>query len=302
MTHLCYTLEETASRLNLSETVLVRLSQYFKVPKSAYEEVGYLSFKGDLAFSDMDITFFRQVKERLLAGENLEEVKSRMRQDPETPRTAAEMPSEPALPSPQQSVPLIDPPAPAVTTRTAATANPTPPPRSQEAPRAQAHPASMEASRQTSIQAEASEAASSSELREVNSRQSFQKAAEISFARYKSHHQTGLGKVFEKMLKDVGATAAKQKEVALATLRPLNITFNRPSSYPLPPEPKSKQKKQASKPMLKPNNAERPLPPANEWEHTIAVALHQPRRLNPALQQAAQQLKEHSLQTPPTHS
>ena len=35
MTHLCYTLEEAAERLNLSETVLVRLSQYFKVPKAA---------------------------------------------------------------------------------------------------------------------------------------------------------------------------------------------------------------------------------------------------------------------------
>src|SRR4051794_19897343 len=109
MTHLCYTLEETADRLNLSETVLVRLSQYFKVPKSAYEDIGYLSFKGDLAFSDQDIAFFRQVKERLLAGENLEEVKGRMRTEPlETlpsrqPDSAAMHAAENAAPAPERT-------------------------------------------------------------------------------------------------------------------------------------------------------------------------------------------------------
>lgn len=81
MTHLCYTLEEAARKLKFSETVLVRLSQYFKVPRAAYEETGYLSFKGDLMFSDPDLAFFQQVKERLVAGQSLEEVKRRMRDE-----------------------------------------------------------------------------------------------------------------------------------------------------------------------------------------------------------------------------
>ena len=81
MTHLCYTLDEAGKRLDMSETVLVRLSQFFKVPENAYEAAGYLSFKGDLLFSDQDIAFFRQVKERLLAGESLNDVKSRIRPD-----------------------------------------------------------------------------------------------------------------------------------------------------------------------------------------------------------------------------
>ena len=78
MTQLCYTLEEAAEKLNISETVLVRLSQYFKVPSTAYEEVGYLSFKGDLVFTEPDLAFFRRVKEALVAGESLEQVKQKL--------------------------------------------------------------------------------------------------------------------------------------------------------------------------------------------------------------------------------
>lgn len=78
MTQLCYSLEEAALKLNLSETVLVRLSQYFKVPAAAYEEAGYLSFKGDLVFPEPDLAFFRKVKERLVAGDSLEEAKRKL--------------------------------------------------------------------------------------------------------------------------------------------------------------------------------------------------------------------------------
>jgi hypothetical protein len=81
-TQLCYSLDEAAQTLNLSETVLVRLSQYFKVPASAYEEVGYLSFKGDLVFSEPDLVFFRQVKECLVAGDTLEQARQKVRQGP----------------------------------------------------------------------------------------------------------------------------------------------------------------------------------------------------------------------------
>jgi hypothetical protein len=77
-TQLCYSVEEAAQALNLSETVLVRLSQYFKVPAAAYEEVGYLSFKGDLIFSEPDLAFFRQIKERLVAGDTLEQAKQKV--------------------------------------------------------------------------------------------------------------------------------------------------------------------------------------------------------------------------------
>jgi hypothetical protein len=78
MTQICYSLEEAAQKLNLSETILVRLSQYFKVPAAAYEEAGYLSFKGDLLFSEPDLAFFRRVKECLVAGDSLEQAKQKV--------------------------------------------------------------------------------------------------------------------------------------------------------------------------------------------------------------------------------
>ena len=92
MTNLFYSLDEAARELDISETVLVRLSQTLRVPETAYEETGYLSFKGDLSFSDHDISFFRQVKQRLLAGETLEDIKRRIHnpeplQVPQPPQT-----------------------------------------------------------------------------------------------------------------------------------------------------------------------------------------------------------------------
>lgn len=76
MTEICYSSDEAAEKLGVSETVLVRLSQYFKIPVDAYESEGFLSFKGDLSFSEQDIRFFRMVRERLLEGESLEDVKT----------------------------------------------------------------------------------------------------------------------------------------------------------------------------------------------------------------------------------
>ncbi len=81
MTTLCYTLDEAARKLGWSETVLVRMSQYFKVPENAYEESGFLSFKGDIDFTDADIHFFNRVKEHLLAGDSLSNIKRRMVRD-----------------------------------------------------------------------------------------------------------------------------------------------------------------------------------------------------------------------------
>lgn len=81
MTQLCYSIEEAAKMVDMSEPVLVRLSQFFKVPESGYEDVGYLSFKGDLVFTDADIHFFKQVKERILQGETIETIRDRIRFD-----------------------------------------------------------------------------------------------------------------------------------------------------------------------------------------------------------------------------
>jgi hypothetical protein len=74
-THIFYELPQAAEQLDMSETVLVRLSQYFKIPALAYEEEGYLSFKGELLFSEPDIRFFKMVKERLMSGATLPQVK-----------------------------------------------------------------------------------------------------------------------------------------------------------------------------------------------------------------------------------
>lgn len=78
MTQVCYSLEDAADKLGVSQTVLVRLSQYFKMPADAYEEAGYLSFKGELTFLERDIHFFKEVRERLLEGENLESIKQHL--------------------------------------------------------------------------------------------------------------------------------------------------------------------------------------------------------------------------------
>lgn len=79
MSYLCYSLDEAAKQLGMSETVLFRLSQFLKIPASAYDDVGYIAFNGDLSFNDSDLSFFKQVKERLLKGETLETIKQRMK-------------------------------------------------------------------------------------------------------------------------------------------------------------------------------------------------------------------------------
>ncbi|MGE0199756.1 MAG: hypothetical protein AB7P76_02170 [Candidatus Melainabacteria bacterium] len=79
MSYLCLTLPEAAKALDMTETVLVRLSQYFRVPEDAYDSIGTLSFRGDLKFSDPDLTFFRQVKHCIVAGETLDQIKERLK-------------------------------------------------------------------------------------------------------------------------------------------------------------------------------------------------------------------------------
>ncbi len=266
MTHLCYSLEEASERLGLSETVLVRLSQYFKVPRAAYEEAGYLSFKGDLAFSDQDIAFFQQVKERLLAGETLDTVRSRMREDA--------VPISPRRPTPK-------------------TPGATKP-------------------------AEADWQASSlpmAPLAEVQDRAPYEQAAEESFQRYKSKHRAGLGKVFENMLKEVGAVADAMKPAA--SERPIKATV-RPRVKPLHsersgltgsaakssglPGPELMQLEQALLPFQSARNQKQDsrlwqaAPQVDEsWDEMIREAASRPRTLNAHLKNAATLLRNRAL-------
>lgn len=183
MTNICYTLEEAAEKLKFSETVLVRLSQYLKVPRAAYGESGYLSFKGDLAFSEQDLAFFTQVKERLLMGESLDDVKNRMPQyvASQVAGPGAGVQSETVGPvqingDPRSAVPEAFDQEPDVLGGIAITAPGELPP-----------------------------------MREIQDRKPYEKAAEKSFERYKSMHRSGIGKVFENMLKEVGGPQPTRK-------------------------------------------------------------------------------------------
>jgi hypothetical protein len=285
MTHLCYTLEEAAEKLNLSETVLVRLSQYFKVPRSAYEEVGYVSFKDDLSFSDPDITFFRQVKERLLTGESLDEVKARIREEaplPSPARLTYEPTPEPAISYHYEEI--------AQTQPTAL------PPLTESLP-----PVAPEPSPPLPP------------LQEVMDRAPYEKAAQKSFERYKHVHRTGLGKVFENMLKEVGGSG-KAKSAKTPSFRPLRNKVepaqpdraNRQDSV-LPFKPRLARTEQAPASTSPP-----PAPPRTggnlwnrttgqdaAWEEIIQQASRQPRALNTHLKTAAALLRERVLQQPP---
>lgn len=217
MTHLCYTLDEAAQRLNLSETVLVRLSQYFKVPRAAYEELGYLSFKGDLTFSDADIAFFGQVKSHLLAGESLDEVKSRMRaEQPVSPGVSLDS-TQPVTSTPASfQDTLADTDAPqqdeAGDPFAASFSEPTPDARNIPAPEP---------------------------LQAIQDRTPYEQAAAESFERYKSAHRTGLAKVFEKMIREVGGAQSdpERKREALPHPRPLRGHEHETAPPETPPSP-----------------------------------------------------------------
>ena len=286
MTHLCYTLEEAAEKLNLSETVLVRLSQYFKAPKVAYEEVGYLSFKGDLAFSDQDIAFFQQVKERLLAGESLDEVKGRIRENA-------------ILTLPAQSEKFQD-----ALTQTQGWPSLTETTRSQSSPQNAVRDAAQE------------NMLISARMREIEDRTVYEQAAEKSFERYKSMHRTGLGRVFENMLKEVSGVGKKQ--ASHPKLKPLRDKVPEPD---LPSEATSKIRNDSILPFKSlrqhaetapgnyPSAASKPpspilprgprgqggVPNDAAWEQIIQQAVQQPRTLNSHLKNAAALLRDRAL-------
>lgn len=267
MTHLCYTLEEAADKLKLTETVLVRLSQYFKVPGAAYEESGYLSFKGDLAFTEQDIDFFRQTKERLLLGESLEEVKSRMRE----PLASAQK-SPPSNEEPRFAAHLT-----------------------QSGGGSQAHQAHAPSVTQPDALRSPAEP-----MREIQDRQPYEKAAEQSFERYKSVHRTGLGRVFENMLKEVGVTRNEQKTETSLNFRPMRTKKEQeaggssPLERLLPFQRGTEAVVQDSS--SKKVTAKRTSAAADPtWEQLLKQAVHQPRSLNSHLKGAAALLRERAI-------
>lgn len=259
MTQLCYTLDEAAQALGLSETILVRLSQYFKIPAAAYDNVGYLSFKGDLVFMDADLQFFRQVKERLVTGESLEEVKQRI----------------------QSQIPL----------NTAL--NPTP---------------------INGPQAVSGNPASSIELNEIEDTTPYKKAAEQSFERYKhTHHRSGLSRVFENMMKEVGSG---QKKTATPQAKPMRNKIETSSaSQPTQPKdrllPFSRSKQSAAKAATEQLSYSTPNRYATHptwassaqdlsWDRIVDDAKKRPRIWSQQLQSMALYLRQTAIK-PPEH-
>lgn len=263
MTHLCYTLEEAAEKLKLTETVLVRLSQYFKVPKAAYEESGYLSFKGDLAFTETDIDFFRQAKERLLLGESLEFIKNRIREH-------EPLPASMKMPPPAGNF-------------------------AEHLSQGQ-NSGSQKGVTPASQDFLASIKPVGEPLREIQDSQPYEKAVEISFERYKSVHRTGLGRVFENMLKEVGVTRSDDKNSdASPDFRPLKPKTAQ-SAGRLPLERllpfQRDEAEPALAPLAKPTGKRGQSKEDSSWEQLLKQATHQPRTLNSHLKGAAALLRE----------
>ncbi len=292
MNHLCYTQQETANRLNISETVLVRLSQYFKVPANAYEAIGAMSFKDDLAFSDQDILFFRQVKERLLAGETLEAVKGRVQT---TGRATGINPTDAkSNNSASFAAHLIEAdqaPMPVSTPKVSLKPNAMPPKAIDRLRFATAKPGLTNPVPPIIQPSAGSGATASPNLLEIVNPHSFQDAADQSFEQYKSQHRSGLGigKVFEKMLQDVRGTVPKKNTLNNA-LPPWRMQIHFP-----------KRLSEASEQALVPEAPEfiaveqtvKPFSPFGSLENLLHEAT--PRRLPATLTHAALRLKEKAL-------
>ncbi len=287
MTVVFYNLEEAAEQLKFSETVLVRLSQYFKVPQVAYEQSGYLSFKGDLAFSEQDLAFFARIKERLVLGESLDAIKEELSQFPHTQWVAY------LTGRPEAGIPV-------------AVAQP---PHESEGltPEVLGGVSQM-------VPGELPP------MREIQGRQPYEKVAAQSFERYKSMHRNSLGKVFENMLKEVSSASVESRPASvLPGFRPV-----RPKSGGGVSAPKSGKELQREA-LLPFHQADQPAPygrgglhateltgqplnktrgsvatPATDavWQDMIQQATHTPRSLDSSLKNAAQLLRARTLGQP----
>jgi hypothetical protein len=204
-THICYGLEEAAGQLQLSESILLRLSQFFRVPSDAYEDVGSMSFKADPVFYEAEMAFFLEVKKRLLAGETLQQLKKnppRLKKSfpqPEmlnsNPNTGSSQAKKPGLASPslRSGTPLSN---------TLNSLNR----RQRDSSQLQGLSPVEDRSQGNSV--------ASSELREIPSDEHMlSRVADDRFKQYKKKNGGfGLKKVFQKLLKDLGMTEAQGVE------------------------------------------------------------------------------------------
>ena len=297
MTNTYYTLEEAAEKLKFSETVLVRLSQYLKVPQAAYEEAGYLSFKGDLAFSEQDLTFFTQVKERLLLGESLDDVKNRLPQ-----RVVANVDVSTAQRPAGQFAAIL--------------------------PQASPGAAILEEfGQEPEVLGGVSNTLPGEmpPLRGIQDRTPYEKAAEKSFERYKSMHRSGVGKVFENMLKEVGGPQSSRKAGTVTpAFRPMRGQIEGLDGETTPPSSRedailpfsrwvaaqglNRGPALSQTSLVRPGGvsgmsqpvSSRPSSTGAVWESLIQQATQKPRGLNIQLKNAAILLREHTLgQSPP---
>jgi hypothetical protein len=270
MTQLCYSLEDAAQRLDVSETVLFRLSQAFKVPASAYEAVGALSFKGDPVFAEPELAFFREVKERLLAGETLEALKRRPPSLSPPPRTPSRAERPIALSALRRA---STPPTPLISTTPARAPAILKGEKSETLP-LPASPLSQEktsgARAVFSLPVDAIETQEDSEnfenasaekpsstepvllsdhsdlsgndapdgsvLREIENPRLLHRLAEQSLKRYKTQHGVGLGQVFKKILDGIGLSPLATGQETSGSLFPPVIPVEwRSSFFPHPP-------------------------------------------------------------------
>jgi len=204
-THICYGLEEAAAQLQLSESILLRLSQFFRVPSDAYEDVGSMSFKPDPVFYEAEMTFFLEVKKRLLAGETLQQLKKnppRLKKSFPQPEiiknnhnTVASQVKKPGLASPslRSGTPLSN---------TLNSLN-----------RKQRDTSKPQGTEPAEMFPQANSIASS-ELREIpGDEHTLSRVADDRFKQYKKKNGGfGLKKVFQKLLKDLGMTDAQGVE------------------------------------------------------------------------------------------
>jgi hypothetical protein len=74
--YVIFPVKEASKQLGLPESVLLRLSQFFKVPEEYYQKDSHQLMTGDIAFNDAEIRFFQEVHKRILLGEDLESIKT----------------------------------------------------------------------------------------------------------------------------------------------------------------------------------------------------------------------------------
>ena len=307
MTEQFYSLEEAAEQLKFSETILVRLSQYFKIPRAAYDDVGYLSFKGDLAFSESELLFFQQAKDRLVLGESLDSIKKRLSSglSLELPAAAvsATGPESSNASGFSQNFSKVQ----AILSVHAGTPVESP---------------ALGVNGPTQTLPEAGSEIGPP-LNEIQDRTPYEKAAEKSFERYKSRHRSGLGKVFENILKEVGPPEALQKLGAAVSPRaPKGKSAEGPEVAPglsglwrdavspflhRPTQGMAAgsfgfdgwtDSKPAKEPQVKPYGTIKSKGGEAVWEPLIQQAAQKPRSLNTQLKSAATRLRERAVGQP----